>query len=122
PRSGSISGTAGRATSSWASSASSAAPGSPCGASGATGTTTGCNREGVGAPGTTTDPTEMRLKRLLRPLPHLERDPAQHALLVLLSAALALGAAIAISWPAGFTPVLDQLPHLYPTRLRHSPR
>ena len=56
----------------------------------------------------------MRLKRLLRPLPHLERDPAQHALLVLLSAALALGAAIGISWAAGFTQVLDQLRHVDP--------
>src|SRR5205823_486333 len=110
----SISGTAGPATSSSASSASSAAPVSPCGASGATGTTTGCNREGVGAPGTATDPTEMRLKRLLRPLPHLERDPAQHALLVLISAGLALGAAIGISWAAGFTRVLHELHHVDP--------
>src|SRR5256885_14079045 len=56
----------------------------------------------------------MRLKRLLRPLPHLEREPAQHALLVLISAGLALGAAIGISWAAGFTRVLHQLQHVDP--------
>jgi len=56
----------------------------------------------------------MSLKRLLRPAPHLERDPAQHALLVLIGAALALGAAVGISWAAGFETVLHQLRHVDP--------
>ncbi|MFL6011838.1 MAG: YbhN family protein [Gaiellaceae bacterium] len=51
----------------------------------------------------------MRLRRLLRPAPHLERDTAQHALLVLVSAALALGAAVGIAWAAGFGRVSDEL-------------
>jgi uncharacterized membrane protein YbhN (UPF0104 family) len=54
----------------------------------------------------------MRLKRLLRPVPHLERDPAQHALLVLAGAGLALGAAIGIAWAAGFDRVLHELRHI----------
>jgi len=56
----------------------------------------------------------LKLKRLLRPAPHLERDPAQHALLVLIGAALALGAAIGIAWAAGFGRVLHQLGHVDP--------
>jgi uncharacterized membrane protein YbhN (UPF0104 family) len=56
----------------------------------------------------------MRLKELLRPAPHLERDTAQHALLVLISAGLALGAAVGISWAAGFETVLHQLQHVDP--------
>ena len=52
---------------------------------------------------------KLRLKRLLRPAPHLERDPAQHALLVLIGAALALGAVIGIAWAAGFGRVYDEL-------------
>ena len=56
----------------------------------------------------------MNLKRLLRPAPHLERDPAQHAVLVLISAALALGAAIGISWAAGFETVLHELRNVDP--------
>jgi uncharacterized membrane protein YbhN (UPF0104 family) len=56
----------------------------------------------------------MRLKELLRPAPHLERDTAQHALLVLISAGLALGAAIGISWAAGFETVLHQLQRVDP--------
>jgi uncharacterized membrane protein YbhN (UPF0104 family) len=56
----------------------------------------------------------MRLKRLLRPAPHLERDTAQHAVLVLVGAALALGALVGISWAAGFESVLHELRHVDP--------
>lgn len=56
----------------------------------------------------------MKLKRLLRPAPHLERDAAQHALLVGIGAALALGAAVGIAWAAGFTNVLHELRHFDP--------
>lgn len=56
----------------------------------------------------------MKLKQLLRPAPHLERDRAQHALLVLVSAGLALGAAVGISWAAGFETVLHELQHVDP--------
>lgn len=56
----------------------------------------------------------MKLKALLRPVPHLERHPAQHALLVLFGAALALGATVGVSWAAGFETVLDRLRHLDP--------
>jgi uncharacterized membrane protein YbhN (UPF0104 family) len=52
---------------------------------------------------------KLRLKRLLRPAPHLERDPAQHVLLVLIGAALALGAVIGIAWAAGFRSVYGEL-------------
>jgi uncharacterized membrane protein YbhN (UPF0104 family) len=51
----------------------------------------------------------MKLRRLLRPAPHLERDPAQHALLVLIGAGLALAAVIGIAWAAGFHTVYRQL-------------
>jgi uncharacterized membrane protein YbhN (UPF0104 family) len=51
----------------------------------------------------------MELRRLLRPAPHLERDPAQHALLVLVGATLALAALVGIAWAAGFESVYDQL-------------
>ena len=51
----------------------------------------------------------MRLRRLLRPAPHLERDTAQHALLVLIGAGLALAAVIGIAWAAGFERVYDEL-------------
>ncbi len=47
----------------------------------------------------------MRLKRLLRPRPHLERDAAQNALLVGVGAALAAGALIGVAWAAGFSEV-----------------
>ena len=47
----------------------------------------------------------MRLKRLLRPRPHLERDAAQNALLVGVGAALAAGALIGVAWAAGFAEV-----------------
>jgi uncharacterized membrane protein YbhN (UPF0104 family) len=56
----------------------------------------------------------MEIRRLLRPAPHLERDTAQHALLVLLSAALALGAVVGIAWAAGFQTVFDELHELNP--------
>jgi len=49
----------------------------------------------------------VRLKRLLRPRPHLERDPAQHALLVGVGAALAAGALVGVAWAAGFQEVID---------------
>jgi uncharacterized membrane protein YbhN (UPF0104 family) len=55
-----------------------------------------------------------RLKHLLRPLPHLDRRPAQHALLVGIGGALALGALVGISWAAGFGNVLHELRHLDP--------
>src|SRR6185312_16804860 len=51
----------------------------------------------------------MDLKRILRPAPHLERDTAQHALLVLIGAGLALAAVIGIAWAAGFERVYDEL-------------
>src|SRR5438445_1894620 len=56
----------------------------------------------------------VRLKRLLRPLPHLERDTAQHALLVGIGGGLALGAVIGIAWTAGFGRVLHELRHVDP--------
>src|SRR5256885_4787359 len=56
----------------------------------------------------------MRFKRLLRPAPHLERDAAQHALLVAIGAALALGAVVGIAWAAGFDRVLHELRHFDP--------
>ena len=56
----------------------------------------------------------MTLKRLLRPKPHLDREPAQHALLIGLGAALALGAAAGIAWAAGFERVLHELRHFDP--------
>ena len=59
----------------------------------------------------------MNLKHILRPAPHLERHPAQHALLVLLGAALALGATLGVVWAAGFDAVLDRLQHAHPAWL-----
>lgn len=56
----------------------------------------------------------MELKRLLRPAPHLERHAAQHALLVAIGGALALGAAVGIAWAAGFGNVLRELRHIDP--------
>ncbi|MDX6414435.1 MAG: hypothetical protein QOH23_1845 [Gaiellaceae bacterium] len=56
----------------------------------------------------------MRLKRLLRPAPHLERHASQHALLVAIGGALALGAVVGIAWAAGFENVLDELRHIDP--------
>ncbi len=56
----------------------------------------------------------MDLRHLLRPAPHLERHAAQHALLVAIGAALALGAAVGIAWAAGFGRVLHELRHFDP--------
>jgi uncharacterized membrane protein YbhN (UPF0104 family) len=56
----------------------------------------------------------MTLKVLLRPLPHLDRHPAQHAVLIGVGAALALGAAVGISWAAGFESVLHELRQIDP--------
>jgi uncharacterized membrane protein YbhN (UPF0104 family) len=44
----------------------------------------------------------------------LDRHPAQHALLVGIGAVLALGAAVGISWAAGFESVLHELRHFDP--------
>jgi uncharacterized membrane protein YbhN (UPF0104 family) len=56
----------------------------------------------------------MDLKALLRPAPHLERNTAQHALLVAIGGALALGAATGVAWAAGFERVLRELQHIDP--------
>ena len=56
----------------------------------------------------------MSLRRLLRPLPHLERDTAQHALLVGVAAALAVGAAVSTAWAAGFPSVFAALRQVDP--------
>lgn len=56
----------------------------------------------------------MNLRRWLRPLPHLERHPLQHALLIGFAAALALGATVGVAWAAGFEDVLHRLRHLDP--------
>ena len=48
----------------------------------------------------------MDLRRILRPAPHLERNPAQHALLIAVGASLALGALGGVAWAAGFDDVL----------------
>jgi uncharacterized membrane protein YbhN (UPF0104 family) len=61
-----------------------------------------------------TDSNWMTLKVLLRPLPHLARHPAQHAILIGVGAALAFGAAIGIAWAAGFGQVLHELHHFDP--------
>jgi uncharacterized membrane protein YbhN (UPF0104 family) len=53
----------------------------------------------------------VNLRHLLRPAPHLERNAAQHALLVAIGGALALGAAVGIAWAAGFGSVLRELRH-----------
>jgi uncharacterized membrane protein YbhN (UPF0104 family) len=54
----------------------------------------------------------MDVKRILRPLPHLERDPAQQLLLIGFGATLALGALFGIAWAAGFERVLDVASHV----------
>jgi uncharacterized membrane protein YbhN (UPF0104 family) len=54
----------------------------------------------------------LSVRRILRPAPHLERRPAQHALLVAIGAALALGALVGISWAAGFDRVYDKMAHV----------
>src|SRR4249920_2494169 len=59
----------------------------------------------------------MELRRVLRPAPHLERHAAQHALLVAVGAALAVGAVVGVAWAAGFGLVLDGLSHVDPVWL-----
>ena len=59
----------------------------------------------------------MNIKRLLRPAPHLERHPAQHALLVAVGGALALGALVGIAWAAGFGRVQHELAGVNPVWL-----
>jgi uncharacterized membrane protein YbhN (UPF0104 family) len=54
----------------------------------------------------------MKIRRLLRPLPHLERDAGQHLLLIGIGAALALGAVVGVAWAAGFHRVLQDLRHV----------
>jgi uncharacterized membrane protein YbhN (UPF0104 family) len=49
------------------------------------------------------------VRRLLRPMPLLERHAGQHALLIGVGAALAVGAVVGIAWAAGFGRVLDIL-------------
>ncbi|MFL5966555.1 MAG: YbhN family protein [Gaiellaceae bacterium] len=49
----------------------------------------------------------MRLAAVLRPAPHLDRRAGQHAILVAVGAALALGALVGVAWAAGFERVLD---------------
>ena len=49
-----------------------------------------------------------KIRTVLRPLPHLERHPMQHALLIGIGAALAVGALTGVSYMAGFETVLDQ--------------
>jgi hypothetical protein len=56
----------------------------------------------------------MKVNRLLRPAPHLDRDTAQHALLVAFAGMLALGAAVGVSWAAGFEAVLHELRRVDP--------
>jgi uncharacterized membrane protein YbhN (UPF0104 family) len=52
------------------------------------------------------------LKRLFRPLPHLERHAAQHALLVAIGGGLALGALIGVAWAAGLDDVFERARHV----------
>src|ERR671933_630835 len=60
----------------------------------------------------------MRVLRfLLRPAPHLDRHPAQHAVLTAVGGALALGATVGVAWAAGFENVLHRLRHLDPVWL-----
>jgi uncharacterized membrane protein YbhN (UPF0104 family) len=49
----------------------------------------------------------LNLKTILRPMPHLERPPLQHVLLIAIGASLALGALFGVAWAAGFEKVLD---------------
>jgi uncharacterized membrane protein YbhN (UPF0104 family) len=52
------------------------------------------------------------LKRLFRPVPHLERHAAQHALLVAIGGGLALGALIGVAWAAGLDDVFERARHV----------
>jgi glycosyltransferase 2 family protein len=54
----------------------------------------------------------VSLRSILRPAPHLERRAAQHALLVGVGAALALGALVGIAWAAGFHRVYELMSHV----------
>ena len=49
----------------------------------------------------------VAFRQILRPVPHLERHPAQHMLLIAIGAALAIGALFGVAWAAGFDKVLD---------------
>jgi uncharacterized membrane protein YbhN (UPF0104 family) len=49
----------------------------------------------------------LELKKILRPMPHLERHPLQHLLLIGIGAMLAIGALIGVAWVAGFDKVID---------------
>lgn len=62
-------------------------------------------------------PGLVKPRRLLRPEPHLDRGTAQHALLVAFAGMLALGAAVGISWAAGFEAVLHELRRVDPVWL-----
>src|SRR5438132_3341892 len=55
----------------------------------------------------TRTPSGVGLRSILRPVPHLERHPAQHLLLIALGAVLALGALVGIAWDAGFHEVYE---------------
>src|SRR2546423_1742502 len=57
------------------------------------------------------------LVRVLRPAPHLERRPAQHALLVLFAGMLAFGALTGVASAAGFQVVVERLRGLDPVWL-----
>jgi len=54
----------------------------------------------------------VELKKYLRPLPHLERHPLQHAVLIGIGAMLAGTALIGVAWAAGFERVLDVGDHV----------
>jgi uncharacterized membrane protein YbhN (UPF0104 family) len=69
---------------------------------------TRCSGSGAAGTRTAEQSTPGRLKRLLRPLPHLERHPAQHALLVAIGAWLAVGGLIGVAWVAGLGTVFDR--------------
>ena len=58
--------------------------------------------------------TTRTLARVLRPARHLERHPAQHALLVLIGGVLAFGSLTGVASAAGFEVVLDRLRGLDP--------
>jgi uncharacterized membrane protein YbhN (UPF0104 family) len=49
----------------------------------------------------------LNIKTILRPMPHLERHPLQHVLLIGIGASLSLGALFGVAWAAGFEKVLD---------------
>src|SRR2546429_524339 len=53
----------------------------------------------------------MTLKRWLRPLPHLERHPVQHGLLIGFGGMLALGATVGVAWAAAVVLPAGGPPH-----------